>query len=216
MKNFIFVVFILSLSKVFGQTDSILIIDQNNFANSIQLFIVNDISAGYNHMLSDKSVLNISVEISGGFLSEDSDRKVINSSGSTTKTEESREDEIQSYYLVSLFKYYLYDDAELKLFLGMGPIMGYNFIESVFRREDNRTSIFRSRTISAGISVNSGIEYNLTDRFLLIAEYRFQASYEWSFNKNISKSDSKTTIEWDIRRTRYDLKNIRIGIGFRI
>ncbi len=215
MKTFIFMILILSLSNIFAQTDSVLT-DQKNHVNSIQLYMVNDISAAYKHMFSDKSALDISVEINGGFLFDDTERKNTRADGFTNRRDESREDEAQRYHLVSLYKYYPYRDRELKLFLGMGPLMGYEYRENIYQDEDNRTYTYKSRSISAGISLNTGIEYHLTSRFFLIAEYRFLASYEWYIYKNIYKSDSRTLDERTTNRIRYDLKNIRLGIGFNL
>jgi len=98
----------------------------------------------------------------------------------------------------------------------MGPMTGYTYRESNYKTEDNRIYTNIDRMISAGISLNLGIEYNLTNRFFLLADYHFQLSREWYLDKSITKYGIKSINERDIKRTRYDLKNIRVGIGFKI
>jgi len=213
--RFIFVLLLLINTPLYSQSDSL----QNKIDNSIQLFLVNDISAGYNHMLSDNSALNISVDIGGLFYFDDVDytSTYYNDDTSANTRSENNEFERQEFSLIVLYKLYFYNDDDLRSHLAAGPLLGYGINENVFNRSSPNSIDRFERTISIGISLNSGIEMALTKRLLLLAEYRLDLSYSWILDKYISYGQSYKRVEKeDVNRRTYNLMNLRIGIGFRI
>lgn len=214
MRKILYFLIPLSFFQLYAQSDSLI----NQTENSLNLFLLNSFSMGYDIALSSNSAINISGDISGYFNSDDIDSK--SNYYGTSDTTFSKDSEEYSnidndFTLYVLYKNYFYIDQDFKCYFLIGPLIGYH--NSKYERNNNSSSSENKRSgIFSGITFNPGFSYSLTERLSLLSEYRIKLTYSWDTEKYFSKSNTKRIENNDINRTSIQIQNLRVGISFKI
>lgn len=214
MQKILYFLIIMSFHQLSAQTDSL----RNKMDNSIDLFLLNSFSIGYDFTLSEKSAINISGDISGDFFSEDRDNKssYYGSSDTTfSKNNEEYSNLDNDFTLFVLYRNYFYMDKDLKFYFLLGPLVGYHY-DKYKTTSNSSTNESKRSGFFSGFTFNPGLMYEITERLSLLAEYRFKFTYSWDTSRYLSKSSSKRIEDNDINRKRIQIQNLRVGFNFKI
>lgn len=224
------VLFIISLATFsFAQTDTTMGEQAAvNKSRSLQFHLVGGYSLSYKYETSGTYALRYSVDVSLGFSNSNQDYNSGSDSPSYTSRnngESSFDGNSQSLDISMHFLYPVAEMVDLHPFVGFGPLVSFRRSFS----EDERTSSSTgstvsyhdknensSRSLGFGAIGIAGIEYNASETFSLLAEYRARATYNWNKQSSESKSvESNNRSFWEAKGSAwyFNLDSIRVGVG---
>jgi hypothetical protein len=215
-----FILILLFLTSVNANSQSNI---QDSSDHSIQLFLVDDVSVAYMYNFSEDFSFRVSTDISGFFKDHNTEvREYENNSGEvsllTILTNKASE---QNFTLFTNF-FYRFSLPKLVLYSGIGPFFGINLNFSEWTGEyisDDDYAIYGNSNTTkfflAGGSIVLGIEIQLINNIMILAEYEATAGYHWS-----NEEDERTTRDGEIiPREReenfweYKLNSLKVGLG---
>jgi hypothetical protein len=198
---------------------------KDEYNNTIQFYIVNEVIAAYKLNISENSSLRFIFNATGLFTDLDrdntqyyerqTDTTVYIDNARTRTSDQFFEIKIQYLYNIELNKI-------INLYFGGGPFVNYNF----YQREDwneryypGSNDIYKNHGIttennwSVGISAVAGLEYTVYKSISLFVEYEADVSRGWQTRDYSSTSQANYTNDYETNIWTYELKGIRIGAG---
>jgi len=225
MKFFVILSAVLfALNPLYAQQDSM---KAGEYKNSIQLYVLTVPGLSYTRMLSKTSEIRLSLEADGFFDSYESksERRHIQDSTLIKRNYESSGDIIdQDIRISAVYNYYMRYGESLRFYAGLGPYIGRGYYSNEQEQKNlDQDDLFRStnntKSFSLGISFNTGLEFDISERIALLAEYRLRGERIWEtrFNKyTYPDNDRYNEREYNIIRSRWTLDRLRVALVFRL
>lgn len=220
-------VFFSSIS-LFAQTDSV------KYNSQIQFHLINGYSLSYLNLLSSSTGLRFKVDLGLNGSSGNSERSQIyynnGSNNSAVDVQKFKEDKSSSSQYLNLAVNYFWLSnitKEIRLYLGVGPLISFSRYNSENNQERNATSnypasrsVYETTSSSFGLGIQGviGIECAVTEKISLLAEFNLSGTYSWDYWKN--KSENQGTLSGRTESTingnswNYGLNNLKIGIAY--
>jgi hypothetical protein len=207
---------------MFAQSDSLTpnssLMTLSNGSQSLQFFLVGQVTLAFKHHVSNQSAFRLSADISGLFEKQKEDY------GRLDFSTQSRELTInnQSVKLGVEYLYYFESANKVKIFVGGGPSVAFT------RSRYSRTNTMRTSSTTqvesneqtenfwdVGIRGSAGVECHLYEFLSLIGQYQLFATYgphksEGSYS---SSGNSSTQYYELIKIWRIQLMSIQLGVS---
>lgn len=210
--------------SLFAQTDSV------KCNSQIQFHLINGYSLSYLNMLSPSTGLRFKADLglSGSFEdSENNESYYGNSLNTVHKYKLDNNSNSQYLNLVVNYCWLSNITKEVRLYLGIGPLISFSR-ESNERNSETITTSPNGASKSMNESTKSfiglgiqgvlGIECAVTEKISLLAEFNLNGTYSWNHwnNKGEYQSEELTGIEStsDSNSWNYGLNNLKIGIAY--
>lgn len=221
---FLISLFLISLSKIYSQTDS------SSYKNEFQFHVVNSYSFSYVNFISENSSLRYMFDIDLNANGSDGDATSnFNSSYANGHTESSSDSEYNSQTIGFYPTYLIYPIREsiFTMYVGGGPYLSLQrYFSRYTSKTDNGNEIGNSAStnldyyLNLGIDGIIGVECSITEKISLLAEYGLFVYYGWTKGKGTNSFSSETytnnnTRESDGNRWGTELAGVKLGISFR-
>ena len=196
---------------------------QDSSKHSIQLFLVDDVSIAYMYNLTNEFSFRVSTNLSGYFKDNNTEVREYNSNNgqiSTTTIEKNKTSEQEYALFTNLF--YRISFQKLSLYSGIGPLFGINVKTTEWSAErfsEIGYNIYKNSNTDkfyfAGGSIALGIEVQIINNIMLLAEYEATATYHWNnFEaERINVDGVKIPYEKEENFWEYKLNSIKLGFG---
>lgn len=225
---FIVITILFSSISLFSQTDSV------KCNSQIQFHLINGYSLSYINLLSSSTGIRFKADLGLNGFSGNIERSQIyynnGANNSTDDVQKFKEDRSSSSQYLNLAVNYFWLSSitkEIRLYLGVGPLISFSRYNSKNDQERNATlyypaskSIYETTSSSLGLGIQGviGIECTVTEKISLLAEFNLNGTYSWDHWKNKSESQpvglNRTESTNDGNSWNYGLNNLKIGIAY--
>lgn len=224
---FLISLFLISLSKIYSQTDS------SSYKNEFQFMLVDGYSFSYVNFISDESAIRYMININVSADGSDGDTKTTNlpdnNPNDDNKESRNTESNYQSIGFYPSYVIYPIKESIFRMYVGGGPylILRRNFskTESEWFHESQETgnkyiteNLYYS--LSLGVTGIIGVECSISQRISLLAEYGIWANYGWyesNWTNSSYQSEHNSSYETENNGTQWSvgLAGVKLGIAFR-
>ncbi|MBN2425614.1 MAG: hypothetical protein JXR46_15620 [Calditrichaceae bacterium] len=201
-------------SFLFGQNDSNTV---DYKKNSIQFFLLNDISAAYKRHISTKTALRIQIDFNSSY--SDARIRYDNNSDPNDKNEYLEKNGNHNIYLFIDYLLHKNLSEKIKFIYGIGPLFEYSFgyLENTDHNEPRYDDLTYTSKVSAGLNLITGIELKLNSMISLNAEYRVHGLRSWEKNdikyNRLSEGRWESYHQYKTDTWKYNVNYVRIGVS---
>ena len=213
-----------AFNTLYAQKDSL---KTREYKNGIQLYFLTTPELSYIRKLSTMSALRLGVEVESSSNSGNKNRENRYIQDTTLKITNYKESGGQDRFKIRVsmaYNFYRPVDEKLRWYAGLGPYIGRNinifsYTNIITQIEDTAKHKNEINSWSLGISFNAGLEYDISERLALLAEYRFRAETK---GENIFRSDiymnRKQQYEYIEKGSgsSWSLQRLRLALIFRL
>lgn len=224
---FLISLFLISLSKIYSQTDS------TSYKNEFQFMLVDGYSFSYVNFISDDSAIRYMVNINVSAGGSDGDSKTTYTPDITPNSEnkDSRKTE-SNYQSIGFYpSYVIYPIKEsiFRMYVGGGPYLLLKRDFSKYKDEwssESETTVRKydsdrlNYSLNLGVTGIIGVECSISQRISLLAEYGIWAHYGWYKDKwtnSSTQGENHSSYATENNGTQWSvgLAGVKLGITFR-
>ena len=213
-----------AFNTLYAQKDSL---KTRDYKNGIQLYFLTTPELSYTRKLSKVSAIRLGLEAesSSDFRNYNRENRYFRDTTLSIFNYNGSEDQDRYKIRLSMvYNYYMPLDEKLRWYAGLGPYIGrdiYIFRDTYTSMQSDDISKANTdiKSWSLGISFNAGVEYDISERVALLAEYRYRAEKieESKLSRNSNPARKQySEHEKKVSGSSWSLQRLRLALIFRL